>query len=353
MLLNLPELVAARRVVVVGGKGGVGKTAVSSAVALGEARRGRRVLLVSTDPAHNLGHLWGADVGDAGTTLAPRLDAIEIDPERTTEEHLRQVGERLRRLMPPHLAGEVDRHLSLARDAPGMHEAAILERVAEVVEASLASYDLLVLDTAPSGHTARLMALPETLTTWTDGLLRREERARRLGEAERGVSGRATARDRQGRTLADDPAAGVLGAPAGPVETEQGDRNAEIRDVLLRRRARFALLRSVFTDPAATAFVVVLAAERLPVLETVELAEQLRRAGVHLGGLVVNKRSPADGGPLLAARRAHEDQYLRTLDDALPRAPRVEAPLLPDDLVGAAALQRFGEVLGFGRTDVR
>lgn len=332
MLLNLHGLVAARRVVVVGGKGGVGKTAVASAVALGEARRGRRVLLVSTDPAHNLGHLWGARVGDAGSALVAGLDAVEIDPERTTEEHLRRVGDRLRRLMPPHLGGEVDRHLALARDAPGMHEAAILERVAEVVEESLASYDLLVLDTAPSGHTARLMALPESLTTWTDGLLRREERVRRLGEAERGLS--------------DDPAASVLGAPAGPPPSPRERRDAEIRDVLLRRRARFALLRSVFTDAATTAFVVVLAAERLPVLETVELERQLRGAGVHVGGLVVNKRSPADGGPLLAARRAHEDQYLTVLDDALPDLPRLEAPLLAEDLVGEEGLARFADVLG-------
>jgi arsenite-transporting ATPase len=333
MLLNLPELVAARRVVVVGGKGGVGKTAVASALALGEARRGRRVLLVSTDPAHNLGHLWGVRVGDAGTALVPGLDAVEIDPERTTEEHLRQVGDRLRRLMPPHLGGEVDRHLALARDAPGMHEAAILERVAEVVEESLASYDLLVLDTAPSGHTARLMALPESLTTWTDGLLRREERARRLGEAERGLS--------------EDPAASVLGAPAGgPPPSPRERRDAEIRDVLLRRRARFALLRTVFTDATTTAFVVVLAAERLPVLETVELERQLRGAGVHVGGLVVNKRSPADGGPLLAARRAHEDQYLAVLDDALPDVPRLEAALLAEDLVGEEGLSRFAAALG-------
>jgi arsenite/tail-anchored protein-transporting ATPase len=332
MLLSLPDLVAARRVVVVGGKGGVGKTAVSSALALGEARRGRRVLLVSTDPAHNLGHLWGVQVGDTGTTLVPGLDAVEIDPEQTTEAHLRQVGDRLRRLMPPHLGGEVDRHLALARDAPGMHEAAILERVAEVVEQSLESYDLLVLDTAPSGHTARLMGLPDSLTTWTDGLLRREERARRLGEAERGLS--------------DDPAAAVLGDAARSAPSPRARRDAEIREVLLRRRSRFALLRTAFTDPTTTAFVVVLAAERLPVLETVELERQLRGSGVHVGGLVVNKRSPADGGALLAARRVHEDEYLRVLDDALPGVPRLEVPLLPEDLVGEAALSRFADLLG-------
>lgn len=331
MLLNLQELVAARRVLVVGGKGGVGKTAVASAVALGEARRGRRVLLVSTDPAHNLGHLWGARVGDAGTSLVPGLDAVEVDPERTTEEHLRRVGDRLRRLMPPHLGDEVDRHLTLARDAPGMHEAAILERVAEVVEESLASYDLLVLDTAPSGHTARLMALPESLTTWTDGLLRRQERARRLAEAERG--------------LADDPAASVLGGSTDRPASPRDRRDAEIREVLVRRRSRFALLRTTFTDATTTAFVVVLAAERLPVLETVELTRQLRGAGVHVGGLVVNKRSPADGGALLAARRAHEDRYLRVLDDALPDVPRLEAPLLAEDLVGEEGLARFAGLL--------
>ncbi|WP_454778130.1 ArsA family ATPase [Georgenia muralis] len=322
----LLDLAARSQVLFVGGKGGVGKTAVASALALAQARAGRRVLVVSTDPAHNLGHLWRRDVGDRTTVLAERLDGLEIDPARTTDEHLAAVGATVRRLMPEHLAGEVDKHLELARDAPGTHEAAILERIADTVASGPATYDLIVFDTAPSGHTARLMTLPETMGAWTDGLLRRQDRAERHGAAL--------------RRLEDDPA-GLMGRV-----DPRAERDHEIRRILLHRRRRFEHLREVLLDAGRTSFVIVLAAERLPVLETVELHAQLTRAGVHVGALVVNKRSPADAGELLAARRAQEEVYLTELRAALPGVPLVQVPLLAWDVVGPDALERFGRELG-------
>ena len=78
----LLELAAQRQVLFIGGKGGVGKTAVASAVALDQARAGRRVLVVSTDPAHNLGHLWQRRVGDRPVALTEGLEGLEIDPDR-------------------------------------------------------------------------------------------------------------------------------------------------------------------------------------------------------------------------------------------------------------------------------
>ncbi len=113
----LLELAAQRQVLFVGGKGGVGKTAVASAVALAQARAGRRVLVVSTDPAHNLGHLWQRPVGDRTVPLAEGLEGLEIDPARTTDEHLAAVGKTMRGLMPEHLRGEVDKFLQAVRVA--------------------------------------------------------------------------------------------------------------------------------------------------------------------------------------------------------------------------------------------
>ncbi|MEX5261376.1 ArsA family ATPase [Kocuria sp. CPCC 205263] len=332
----LLELAAARRVLFVGGKGGVGKTAVASATALAQARAGRRVLVVSTDPAHNLGHLWERPVGDRITPLARdlgggALDGIEVDPVATTDAHLAAVGATIRRLMPEHLAAEVDKHMELARDSPGTHESAVLERIAELVDTGLDDYDLIVFDTAPSGHTARLMALPEIMSAWTEGLLRRRGRAEKFGAALRGL---------EDRDAASESIVGT-GRPRDPRE----ERDLEIRRILLRRRERFEALREVLVDAERCSFVIVLAAERLPVLETVELHEQLVRAGVHVGALVINKRSPADAGDFLAGRRALEEVHVATLRGALPGVPLLQVPLLPGDVVGQEALERFGDAL--------
>lgn len=326
----LLALAAARRVLFFGGKGGVGKTTVATATALAQAGSGRKVLLVSTDPAHNLGHLWAREVGPRIVRLAAGLDGLELDPQATVDAHLAEVGDALRRLMPEHLAGEVDKHMALSRDAPGMHEAALLERIAELVEQGLRDYDLIVFDTAPSGHTARLMALPEMMSAWTEGLLRRQQRSERFGAAL--------------RNLGSDE--GVGARILGGERTDTGeDRDQRIRQLLHRRRHRFEHLRTVLTDSARTSFVIVLAAERLPVLETIELHGQLQRAGITIGGLVINKRSPADAGAFLAERHAQEEQHMRTLRTSLPALPLQQLFLLPGDVVGAAALQDFAQRL--------
>jgi arsenite-transporting ATPase len=330
----LLDLAARRRVLFVGGKGGVGKTSVASAIALGAARAGRHTLVVSTDPAHNLGHLWDRAVGDRTVELAERLDGMEIDPARTTDEHLAAVGATMRRLMPEHLSGEIDKHLDLAREAPGTHEAAVLERVAETVESAQGRYDLVVFDTAPSGHTARLMSLPETMSAWTEGLLRQQDRSEKLGAALRGLGGK----DR------DDRGGALLGDDERPRD-RRARRDQEIRRILVRRRTRFEHLREVLRDPERTAFLIVLTGERLPVLETVELHAQLTRSGVSVGALVVNKRSPRDAGEFLAARWEQEEQHVAALRAELPGVPQVELPLLPGDVVGAPAVAAFADQL--------
>lgn len=308
MLLDAP-------VMFFGGKGGVGKTTVSAATAVRLAARGRRVLLVSTDPAHNLGHIWGQSLLDAPLTLEPRLDAIELDPAAITAQHLRAVGDSMRAMMPERLHKEVDKHLEMSRHSPGMHEAALLERIADLVSAS--DYDHLIFDTAPSGHTSRLMALPELMAAYTDGLLERREKSDKFSKLVRGMGGDST---------------------GSPVDR----RNQQIRSTLLKRRKKFEHLRSVLTDPAQCVFHIVLTAERLPVMESMEFYEELSSHGVHVGGAVVNRRTPDEAGEFLAQRRRVEDDALALLD--LP-VPVHELPWLPGEIGTRAALEQIAALL--------
>ncbi|WP_010524099.1 ArsA family ATPase [Nesterenkonia sp. F] len=338
----LLDLARSRRVLFIGGKGGVGKTSVASALALRRAREGARVLLISTDPAHNLGHLWERRLGDSATTVwadeesaeqsaddaapgaagAGRLDAVEIDPDATASAHLDEVGSTLRSMMPEHLHSEVDKHLDLAARSPGTHESAMLERLAVLLDEGPAGHDLIIVDTAPSGHTVRLMALPEIMTAWTEGLLDRRTRAERFGAAVRALDG-------------DDD----------PESTSSEGRDRRIRRAITRRRDRFATMRAMITDAGRCSFVIVLTAERLPVLESAALRDQLAEAGVAVGGFVVNRLSPSDAGEFLAGRRAQEQTQLAELRRRADGAAVETLPLLAGELVGVAALDALGAAM--------
>lgn len=317
----LLELIGTRQVIFFGGKGGVGKTTVAAATATKLVDAGKHVLLVSTDPAHNLGHLFDRRLSDEATEVAPGLDVIELDPKKTTRDHLSQVAVTMRSLMPEHLHREVDKHLELSAQAPGTHEAALLERIAEITE-SASAYDHIIFDTAPSGHTSRLMALPELMSAWTDGLLDRRTKSEHLSSVVRGLS--PTGRD-------------SAVTEASPTER----RDQRIRSILLKRRTRFGQLRDLLSDADSCVFFIVLTAERLPVLETAEFHAELTHSGVTVGGLVVNRRSPADQGEFLARRHDLENHALADLDRRLPDVPVTQLPLAPGEISAGTSLQDF------------
>ena len=167
----------------VGGKGGVGKTTTAAAIGLAAAEEGQTCLLVSTDPAHSLGDIFETAIGDRRTQLVDRVWGLEIDPDAEATRHIETVKSQMKQLVHPRLYDEIDRQLDLTSYAPGASEAALLERVAELMGDGGIGFDLVIFDTAPSGHTVRLLSLPEVMGAWTDGLLRHRERSSRLGSA--------------------------------------------------------------------------------------------------------------------------------------------------------------------------
>lgn len=311
-----------RPLLFVGGKGGVGKTSLASALAVARARSGERVLVVSTDPAHNLGHLWRMPVGDAPARLAGfsdgSVDGVEIDPHATIDAHLAAVERTMLSMLPERQHAPARAHLDRARHAPGSHESAVLERIAELVETGQRDYDAVIFDTAPSGHTLRLLALPGQLAGWTDTLLRNRDRSERFSAAMRGLTGAPDA---------------------------QAEAQAELRRALQRRRDRFDAMQRAITDPARTGFAVVFTAEALPVAETLEVVESLRGMGVAVAALLANRRSPSDGGDLLRDRRSVEDVKVQRVREAVPDAPVLEVPLMPGELTGADALAALADML--------
>lgn len=322
----------ARNIVFVGGKGGVGKTTIAAALALAAAERDRTCLVVSTDPAHSLGDIFGRTIGDAETVLAVNLTGLEIDPDRAAAAHIASIKERMKTLVHPRLYDEVDRQLDLAAHAPGASEAALIERVAELMAAAGSRFDLVVFDTAPSGHTVRLLSLPEVMSAWMDGLLRHRERSSRLGAMLGHLGG--------GRRQGDE-----LSLIDQREDHPRDSPEARINETLQARRRKFVIARERLLDAAGTAFLLVVNPDRLSILESRRVVETLARVDLPVSSLIVNRVLPAAAeasGTFIDARREQERLYLREIDRVFPGLPRAVIPLRAGDVHGLPALRDIG-----------
>ena len=126
--------------------------------------------------------MFDRPLDDRPRRLLPNLDALEIDPDAEVDAHLQRVIEQMRKLAAPEMLTELTRQMQLTRHSPGTQEAALLERIARLATAPPDDYDLIIFDTAPTGHTLRLLTLPEAMAAWTDGLLSHNRKSAELGK---------------------------------------------------------------------------------------------------------------------------------------------------------------------------
>jgi arsenite/tail-anchored protein-transporting ATPase len=308
-------LLSPRPLTFLSGKGGVGKTTVASALASHAARSGARTLLVSTDPAHSTADLLGTAIGDEPRQVAPAFDVVEIDAERHADAYVDRIRRDAHRVVAPEVRDTVDRHLDLARRGAGTLEAATLDRLADLIARCPSAYDRVVVDTAPTGHTLRLLAMPELLTGWVQGLVRQRERVHGM--------------DRMLRNLAGDDA-----PPDDPVVTR-----------LRRQRDRLVEVRRRLLEDAVVHLVLI--PERLPIEETARALRTLEEARLQVGSVIVNRVLPDDAeGSYMAARRAQQERYLDEIDRRFAGWPRLRVVQLDRDVSDAGSLERIRQQLG-------
>ena len=273
------------------GKGGVGKTSVACAAAIVLARQGRTVLLVSTDPASNVGQVFGLTIGNTITPVpaVPGLSALEIDPDQAADAYRERIVGPVRTLLP---RVEVDLIVEQLSGACTTEIASFNEFTGLLTgEESVAGFDHVIFDTAPTGHTIRLLQLPGS---WTDFL--------NEGKGD----------------------ASCLGPLAG----------------LERQRAVYAEAVAALGDPDRTRLVLVTRAQRAAMEEIERTSAELAALGMGEQYVVVNAVMPEPDGAdeLAAAVSAREQLVLADLPATLRGLPTDVLELKGDDLVGLEAL---------------
>jgi len=328
MQLSLSQLIQEKSVIMCGGKGGVGKTTMSSAIALKAAQMGRKVLLVSTDPAHSLSDAFAMQFGGKEKQVIDNLTVLELDPDTEVDAYLERVLGQMRRYIGYDKVSELERQLQLTRHSPGAQEAALLERLSQLLDEGLQRFDLLVFDTAPTGHTLRLLSLPEAMAVWTEGLLQHNKRSQHLGSV---LEHLAPSRS------VDNP----LKDPANNPLEGLDERQQKLLSSLLERQRLFQRTRHVLTDSAKTAFLFVLTPERLPVMETERAVQSLQHSDIPVAGLLVNRVMPdsAADSSFWQSRLQQQRIYLDDIQQRMPDLAKQYVALQEQDIQGLPGLE--------------
>ncbi|GBE11022.1 arsenical pump-driving ATPase [bacterium BMS3Bbin12] len=277
------------------GKGGVGKTSLACAAAIALADRGRRVLLVSTDPASNVGQVLGVEIGNRVIAIeaVAGLAAFEIDPEAAARAYRERIVGPVRGVLPDTTVKSIEEQLSGACTT----EIAAFDEFTHLLAdgAAARNFDHVVFDTAPTGHTIRLLQLPGAWSTFLE-----------TGNGD----------------------ASCLGPLAG----------------LDKQRERYRAAVATLADPDRTRLVLVARARNAALREVARTHEELAALGLTRQNLVINgvlPASEAEAHPLAAAIRTREEAALAALPEALAALPGDELPLKPFNLVGIERLRAF------------
>ncbi|MGD0089821.1 MAG: ArsA family ATPase [Planctomycetota bacterium] len=298
-----------KQLLFVGGKGGVGKTTLAAAIALAIAAQHpeRKVLLLSTDPAHSVGHALGDALSWPSRFL--NLKVLELQSERVFGEFRERHREGLRKIaLRGTFLDESDLQHFLDAGLPGLDELAALKVIAETV--SSGGVDHLIVDTAPTGHTLRLLALPEVIRQWREALDALMAKHRLMAALY------------AGRCPADESDALI----------------AELRET-------HTLFRETISDAKRAAFVVVMNPDPLSLWETRRLCGALGKLGVTVPCVLLNNVRPRNEAcPVCTQLCDKEAEWVRKARHEL-RCMFMEVPRLPYEPRGSQALLALGEFL--------
>lgn len=315
MFKPLPSFLAKEslKLILFGGKGGTGKTTAAAATALylAKARRDKKLLIVSTDPAHSLKDSFCCPIGSQITAIPStgNLWALEINAERLLAEFMHKHDKVIRTLA--HRGTYFDEEdivdffsLSL----PGLDEVMTIIEVANILRSG--RFDLIILDTAPTGHTIRLLAQPEQMEKWVEVFDLMQEKHRYIS-----------------RHL------------TGKYVKDEADRFLEKMSEDLGR------VRSLLQDSSTTEFVLIAVPESLSIYKTERLVNALQRYQIPARTILINRVAKEKDCPFCRARSRDGQRCIEELEEKFVDFQTIKIPLFPHEIRGLEDLEAFADTL--------
>ncbi len=325
--MGLKDQLLSLKMMMFGGKGGVGKTSCAASSAIWAAEHGRNTLIISTDPAHSLGDSLGVELSPGIPTQIEgieNLTALEINPKANMSEYKELTN--INPMEEMGMSGLMD-NLPLFDDMeeiasmtpPGIDEALAFGKILEFVETEH-DYDLVVFDTAPTGHTLRFLGLPETLSGWIGKLLKMRLK---------------------------------IGNMFGAVKrlfTKEEKKEDKSLEVLEKLNNAIMNAREDLTNPIKNSFIIVMISEEMAIAETGRLLNELIKYNIPTSTIIINQlyRDTTELCDFCKARRKMQNTNLLKIKEVFGEKLNknlIEVPLFREEIREYEKLKEMGEHL--------
>jgi arsenite-transporting ATPase len=263
------------------GKGGVGKTTISASVAYQLSGEGMKVLIISLDPAHNLGDVFGANLSNDLRPLGENLDGIEVDLSLWVAEYLKQSRDEIRANYVYQTALNLETYVNILKYSPGVEEYAVLWAIEHALKEYGGRYGLIIFDTPPTALTLRFLAMPSITQIWVRELSRMRE----------------TVLKKRQSILAINPDASV-------VRGATDKKDDRIYTKLSGISGRLGALQKVFASESYIS--VVVNPDALSLAEALRIRRELGNLGVRIDSVCLNK-CVSDSGEDGPRKRVEEE----------------------------------------------
>ncbi len=300
------------KLILFGGKGGVGKTTFASSAGLYLANNNKNTLLISTDPAHSLSDSLGLEIGNGVKQIegVDKLSALEISAEKALSKFKLENEDELRRLFDTstYLDRE-DIDSILALPIPGIDEVMGFKTILDFIEEG--KFDKYIVDTSPTGHALRLLTLPGLLDDWIKVIARMRWKYRY-----------------------------IVTSFAGKYKPDRAD------DFLMSMKKTVKRIEGVLKDQTSCEFIIVTIPEDMAIKETERLLRSLNQYKMKVKQLIINNVIPEENRcPFCQARRKEQDKYIRKAINKFNNIKITPIPLQPHEVKGLDALKNFGSML--------
>ncbi len=307
------------RVILYTGKGGVGKTTLSTTAACQTAKLGHKTLVVSTDPAHNLSDSFEVPVGDKPVKIANNLWAQEVDVQKEMEENWRLIKDH----MTPFLEAKGAQGIMADELAvlPGFEEVFSLLEIQEHIASR--AYDVIILDSAPTGSALRLLSFPEVMGWWTKNIFGLQRLDKEL-KAIQAITPFAT------RFL------------PGMKEKDILTTLKSVREL----HGKISKLKGILQDNKITTVRLVVNLEKMVIEEAKRAYMYLNFFGISVDSVFVNKVLPDDlQSPYFKKWKDIQKKYFVLVDESFRPLPVVRVPYFKDEPIGLSRLDSYSTVV--------